>query len=88
MPRDNISKTAQVNVQVLAGLGLPEVVRFRDALQQESDPRAVLSRIPYARRIPVCISTIPEALYRSAIWHVPVELRKRGKVHHTGVSNF
>lgn len=66
MSRDSISKTAQVNLQMLAGLGLPEAVRFRDALQLEGDPLAVLSRIPLARRIPVCISTISEVLYQSA----------------------
>lgn len=66
MPRDSISKTAQVNLQMLAGLGLPEAVRFRDALQLEGDPLAILSRIPLARRIPVCISTISEILYQSA----------------------
>ena len=35
MPRDSISKTAQVNLQMLAGLGLPEAVRFRDALAHQ-----------------------------------------------------
>lgn len=66
MPRDSISRTAQVNLQMLAGLGLPEAVRFRDALQLEGDPLAMLSRIPLARRIPACVSTISEILYQSA----------------------
>lgn len=66
MPRDSISRTAQVNLQMLAELGLPEAIRFRDALQLEGDPLAMLSRIPLARRIPACVSTISEILYQSA----------------------
>ena len=65
MPKDSISKTAQVNLQMLAGLGLSEAVRFRDALQLEDDPLSTLSRIPLARKIPLCISTISEVLYQS-----------------------
>jgi O-methyltransferase involved in polyketide biosynthesis len=51
---------------MLAMLGLPEAVRFRDALQLEGDPLAMLSRIPLARRIPLCVCTISEILYQSA----------------------
>lgn len=66
MPKDSISRTAQVNLQMLAQLGVPEAVRFSDALQLEGDPMRVLSAIPYARRIPVCVSCISEVLYQSA----------------------
>ena len=66
MPKDSISNTALVNLQMLAGLGIPEAVRFSNALQIEGYPLQALSRIPYARRIPLCISTISEVLYQSA----------------------
>ncbi len=66
MSRDSISKTAHANLQMLAELGLPVAVRFRDTLQLEGDPLAMLSRIPLARRIPACVSTISEILYQSA----------------------
>ena len=66
MSKDSISKTAHANLQMLAMLGLPEAIRFRDALQLEGDPLAMLSRIPLARRIPLCVCTISEILYQSA----------------------
>lgn len=66
MPRDSISKTAQVNMQMLAGLGVPEAVRMRDALGLEGNPLEAFSRLPLARKIPLCISCISEILYQSA----------------------
>lgn len=66
MPRDSISKTAQVNMQMLAGLGVPEAVRMRDALELEGNPLEAFSRLPFARKIPLCISCISEILYQSA----------------------
>lgn len=66
MSRDSISKTAHANLQMLGMLGLPEAVRFRDALQLEGDPLAMLSRIPLACRISLCVCTISEILYQSA----------------------
>lgn len=66
MPKDSISKTAQVNLQMLANLGVPEAIRMRDALKLEGDPLVLLSHLPFARRIPPCISCISEVLYQSA----------------------
>ena len=48
MPKDSISKTAQVNLQMLAGLGVPEAVRFAEALRLEGDSLGVLSHLPLA----------------------------------------
>lgn len=45
MPKDSISKTAQVNLQMLANLGVPEAIRMRDALALEGDPLSMLSHL-------------------------------------------
>lgn len=66
MPKDSISKTAQVNLQMLTDLGVPEAVRFSDALCLQGDPLAVLRHLPLARRLPLCIACISEVLYQSA----------------------
>ncbi len=66
MPRDSISKTAQVNMQMLAELGVPEALHMRDALALEGNPLEVFSRLPLARLIPLCVSCISEILYQSA----------------------
>lgn len=66
MPKDSISKTAQVNLQMLASLGIPEAVQFSHALNLEGDPLGALSHLPFARRIPLCVSCISEVLYQSA----------------------
>lgn len=66
MPKDSISKTAQVNLQMLASLGVPEAVQFARALNLEGDPLGALSHLPFARRIPLCVSCISEVLYQSA----------------------
>lgn len=66
MPKDSISKTAQVNLQMLTSLGVPEAVRFSHALQLQGDPMAMLRHLPLARQLPQCISCISEVLYQSA----------------------
>lgn len=66
MPKDSISKTAQVNLQMLAGLGVPEAVQMEHALGLEGDPLRVFAHLPLARRIPLCISCISEVLYEGA----------------------
>ena len=66
MPKDSISKTALVNLQMLANLGVPEAMQMKDALAIEGDPLGILSRLPFARRVPLCISCISEVLYQSA----------------------
>lgn len=66
MPKDSISKTAQVNLQMLTSLGVPEAVRFSHALQLQGDPMALLRHLPLARQLPQCISCISEVLYQSA----------------------
>ena len=66
MPKDSISKTAQVNLQMLANLGVPEAVRFSNVLQLEGNPLSALNGLPMVRRIPTCISAISEVLYESA----------------------
>ncbi len=66
MSKDSISKTAQVNLQMLSYLGVPEAVRFNDVLKLEGNPLFGLEGLPMMRRIPMCISAISEVLYESA----------------------
>ncbi|MBP3892476.1 MAG: hypothetical protein J6D34_00365 [Atopobiaceae bacterium] len=66
MPNAKLSKTAQVNLLMLADLGIPEAVRFRDVLQFDSNPLQMLEHIPFASNIPLCISTVSEILYQRA----------------------
>lgn len=61
-----LSKTAQVNLQMLADLGIPEAVRFRDVLQFDSNPLQLLEHIPFASNLPLCIATVSEILYQRA----------------------
>ena len=57
-------QTAQTNLMMLADLGIPEAVRFRDVLGFDDNPLAALEHIPLANRIPLCIATISEILYQ------------------------
>lgn len=66
MPKDSISKTAQVNLLMLSFLGVPEAVRFSNALKLEGNPLVVLNAMPLARRLPLCISCVSEVLYQRA----------------------
>lgn len=66
MPKESISKTAQVNLQMLAELGVPEALAFAEALGLEGNPLGVLSDLPFAKKIPLCVSTISEVLYERA----------------------
>lgn len=72
MSKDSISKTAQVNLQMLARLGVPEAVAFRDALQLEGDPLSAFAHVPFARRIPLCVSCATVAAGLS-----PTPIRRR-----------
>lgn len=57
MSKDSISKTAQVNLQMLARLGVPEAVAFRDALQQLGGaPLLVCHAVIHVDELPVCVS--------------------------------
>ena len=58
-----MSKTAHVNLLMLADLGIPEAVRFRDALELGGNPLQPLSHIPFANWLPLCIGTVSEILY-------------------------
>ncbi len=66
MPKDSISKTAQVNLNMLTFLGVPEAVAFSKALQLEGNPLVALQALPFAHQLPLCISCISEVLYESA----------------------
>lgn len=66
MAEQELSSTAHVNLLMLAGLGIPEAVRFRDALGLEGNPLQSLAHIPFANKFPLCISTVSEILYQRA----------------------
>lgn len=64
MTEYDVADTAHTNLLMLADLGIPEAVRFRDVLDLEGDPLQVLARVPLAKKIPLCLSTISEILYQ------------------------
>ncbi|MEE1158384.1 MAG: hypothetical protein UHS51_03085 [Atopobiaceae bacterium] len=64
MAKKDIKDTAYTNLLMLADLGIPEAVRFRDALGLEGNPLQSLARVPFASKIPLCVSTISEILYQ------------------------
>lgn len=66
MSNAEINKTAQVNLLMLASLGIPEAVHFRDVLKPEGNPLQALAHIPFANRLPLCIATVSEILYERA----------------------
>lgn len=66
MANVEMSKTAHVNLRMLADLGIPEAVHFCDVLGVDSNPLQPLSHIPFARKLPLCIATISEILYARA----------------------
>lgn len=64
MASNDIKETAHTNLLMLASLGIPEAIRFRDALDLEGNPLEILSRVPLAKRVPLCISAVSEILYQ------------------------
>ena len=69
MPKESISKTAQVNLMMLRYLGVPEAVAFSEALQLEGDPLESLNNpatAAFMSRIQLGISCVSEVLYQSA----------------------
>ena len=64
MVQDDVKETAHTNLLMLADLGIPEAVRFRDVLQLEGNPLQSLGHIPFAKKVPLCISTVSEILYQ------------------------
>ena len=61
--KKRLSKTAQVNLLMLADLGIPEAVHFQNVLQFSHGVLDVLRHIPMASSLPVCISMVSEILY-------------------------
>ena len=79
------SKTAQVNLMMLADLGIEEAVHFKNILGFTDNPLEIFSHIPMASYLPQCISMISEILYQRTnqlilektilsfwIWHVDI----------------
>lgn len=63
MKKNRVSNTAQANLLMLAELGIEEAVAFQSVLGFSRGVFGVLSHIPMADLLPVCISLISEVLY-------------------------
>ena len=64
MKNRNVSKTAQVNLMMLADLGIEEAVRFQEVFQFSKGIFSVFYHLPMASDIPLCVSGISEILYK------------------------
>lgn len=62
--KSRLSNTAQVNLLMLADLGIPEAVHFQKVLQFSHGVLNALKAVPMASALPVCISMISEILYQ------------------------
>lgn len=63
MKKSRVSNTAQVNLLMLADLGIEEAVAFQSVLGFPRTLLNVLSHIPMADLLPECIALISEVLY-------------------------
>ena len=64
MKKSRVSKTAQVNLMMLADLGIEEAVHFQEVFGFSKGALDVFSYIPMASQLPLCISMISEILYQ------------------------
>lgn len=64
MKKSRVSKTAQVNLMMLADLGIEEAVHFRNIMGFTDNPLDIFAHIPMASRLPLCISMVSEILYQ------------------------
>ena len=64
MKKSRVSKTAQVNLLMLADLGIEEAVHFQEVFGFSKGTLDVFSHIPMASQLPLCISMISEILYQ------------------------
>ena len=63
MKKSRVSNTAQVNLLMLADLGIEEAVTFQSVLGFSPGILGVFSHIPMADLLPQCIALISEVLY-------------------------
>lgn len=64
MKKSRVGKTAQVNLLMLANLGIEEAERFQQVFQFSSSILDVFSHLPMSGKLPVCISMLSEILYK------------------------
>lgn len=64
MKKTRVSKTAQVNLMMLADLGIEEAVHFQEVFGFSRGALDVFSHLPMASQLPLCISLISEILYQ------------------------
>lgn len=64
LKKTRVSKTAQVNLMMLADLGIEEAVHFQEVFGFSRGVLDVFSHVPMASQLPQCISLISEVLYR------------------------
>ena len=64
MRKSRISKTAQVNLLMLADLGIEEAVHFQEVFHFSDGTLDLLCAVPMASKLPLCISLVSEVLYR------------------------
>lgn len=64
LKKTRVSKTAQVNLMMLADLGIEEAVHFQEVFGFSRGILDVFSHVPMASQLPQCISFISEILYQ------------------------
>lgn len=64
MKKSRVGKTAQVNLMMLANLGIEEAVRFQNVFKFSNSILNVFSHLPMSGKLPVCISMLSEILYK------------------------
>ena len=64
MKKSRVSKTAQVNLMMLADLGIEEAVHFQDVMGFSRGVLNVFNFLPVSSQLPMCISLISEILYQ------------------------
>ena len=64
MKKTRVNKTAQVNLMMLADLGIEEAVHFQEVFGFSRGILDIFSHIPMASQLPLCISMVSEILYK------------------------
>ena len=64
MKKSKVGVTAQVNLAMLANLGIEEAVHFQIVFQFSTSILDIFSHLPMSGKLPICISMLAEILYK------------------------
>lgn len=64
MKKSKVGVTAQVNLAMLANLGIEEAVHFQKVFQFSTSILDIFSHLPMSGKLPICISMLAEILYK------------------------